>query len=65
MSRHRRQRNRRWQQTLSSVNVELINYGKRVWKEHGKISTRLSPLEKLMLKAWIKKEDIYRTPGLK
>ena len=56
MSRHRRQRNRRWRCTLGRVDKSNVLYGKRVWEEHGKISTVLTPLEKIVVEQWVEKE---------
>lgn len=58
MSRHRRQRHRRWRTTRGKVDQEMVGYGKRVWSEHGKVSSALEPLERLVVEAWIKKEQV-------
>jgi hypothetical protein len=58
VSRHARQRNRRWRRTLSRADSGLVSYGFRVWQEHGKISTVLTPLERLVVEEKIKKEEL-------
>lgn len=60
VSRHRRQRNRRWRCTLGRVDKSNVLYGKRVWEEHGKVSTILTPLERIVVEQWVQKESLRR-----
>lgn len=65
MSRHNRQRNRRWRNTQAKANHQAVEYGLRVWENHGKLSTAIQPLERLMVVAALRAqyESLRRSGG--
>jgi hypothetical protein len=58
MSRHRRQRNRRWRRAVSSADPTWVDYGERVYENRGIISRTLPALEKVLVVARLKKRKV-------
>lgn len=50
MSRHRRQRNKRFRRALATVHQMAINYGVGMFLNHGRMSKHLSPLERIAVR---------------